>query len=382
MLPYADHGSATVFEHLRQAMQFSIDHTGRNGLVQGLQADWNDCMKFGTTGESVFSTFLLANGLRIVEELAEQTGSRGRRRLGAAVLESLAPVIEGAWDGAWFVRGISATGRQARLRRARRGLDLPGVERVGGDLGVVPTRRSARWTPFASGSLRARRGAVRPGTHRGGAGRRAVAAGVSRWAQGERRHLLPLELVDHRRRGRRSAAGSRVRLLPFLPAGAVQRLGRGAPGRAVRVLPVHARARVPRFGQARNSWLTGTASWSYIGVTQYILGVRPELDGLRIDPCLPEGWEGFQVTRRFRGMELTINVVNPLGVATGVARVMIGKREVDLAGDARRGALGSGRGAQRWRGADRDDGLVGQKGHIRANLVKITSPLVYGREST
>jgi N,N'-diacetylchitobiose phosphorylase len=95
----------------------------------------------------------------------------------------------------------------------------------------------------------------------------------------------------------------------------------------------------PRFGQARNPWLTGTASWSYVGVTQYILGIRPELAGLRIDPCLPEGWEGFQITRRFRGMDLTINVVNPLGVATGVTSVMVGKREVDLAGDSRRGAL-------------------------------------------
>jgi cellobiose phosphorylase len=95
----------------------------------------------------------------------------------------------------------------------------------------------------------------------------------------------------------------------------------------------------PRFGQARNPWLTGTASWSYVGVTQHILGIRPELAGLRIDPCLPEGWDGFQVTRQFRGMSLTINVVNPLGVATGVASVMIGKREVDLAGDSKRGAL-------------------------------------------
>jgi len=95
----------------------------------------------------------------------------------------------------------------------------------------------------------------------------------------------------------------------------------------------------PRFGQARNPWLTGTASWSYVGVTQYILGVRPELSGLRIDPCLPEGGNGFQVMRRFRGMNLTINVVNVDGLATGVSSVTIEGVEVAPFDDGKRGAL-------------------------------------------
>jgi len=96
----------------------------------------------------------------------------------------------------------------------------------------------------------------------------------------------------------------------------------------------------PRFGQARNPWLTGTASWSYVGVTQYILGVRAELSGPRVDPCLPEGWNGFQVTRRFRGMNLTINVVNVDGLATGVSSVTIDGVEVaSLDDEGKRGAL-------------------------------------------
>jgi cellobiose phosphorylase len=96
----------------------------------------------------------------------------------------------------------------------------------------------------------------------------------------------------------------------------------------------------PRFGQARNPWLTGTASWSYVGVTQYILGIRAELSGLRIDPCLPEGWDGYQVMRRFRGMDLTINVVNIDGLATGVSSVTIEGVEVASVDDAgKRGAL-------------------------------------------
>lgn len=95
----------------------------------------------------------------------------------------------------------------------------------------------------------------------------------------------------------------------------------------------------PRFGQARNPWLTGTASWSYVGVTQYILGVRPELSGLRIDSFLPEGWDAYQVTRRFRGMNVTINEINADGLATGFRCTTIDEVDVGSADDTKRGVL-------------------------------------------
>jgi cellobiose phosphorylase len=79
----------------------------------------------------------------------------------------------------------------------------------------------------------------------------------------------------------------------------------------------------PRFGQSRNPWLTGTASWTYIAVTQYLLGLRPTAGGLRIDPCIPAGWDGFTVRRRFRGRWLTIRVDNPDHVQRGVVRLTV-----------------------------------------------------------
>jgi N,N'-diacetylchitobiose phosphorylase len=74
----------------------------------------------------------------------------------------------------------------------------------------------------------------------------------------------------------------------------------------------------PRAGNARTSWLTGAAAWAYFSATQYILGLRPELDGLRIDPCIPSTWEGFKATRCFRGRTIRIEVKNPHGVCGGV----------------------------------------------------------------
>ena len=74
----------------------------------------------------------------------------------------------------------------------------------------------------------------------------------------------------------------------------------------------------PRPGNTRTPWLTGAAAWSYFSATQYILGLRPEIGGLRIDPCIPSDWPGFTATRRFRGKTLQIEVKNPDRVCRGV----------------------------------------------------------------
>lgn len=76
-------------------------------------------------------------------------------------------------------------------------------------------------------------------------------------------------------------------------------------------------------GEAKNSWLTGTASWNFYAISQFILGIRPDYDGIRIDPCIPATWEGFEITRKFRGATYNIRVVNKNHVSKGVARVII-----------------------------------------------------------
>ena len=77
------------------------------------------------------------------------------------------------------------------------------------------------------------------------------------------------------------------------------------------------------FGEAKNSWLTGTAAWSFLSISQSILGIRPELDGLRIDPCIPRTLKGYRVTRAFRGAVYQITVDNTAGVERGVASITV-----------------------------------------------------------
>jgi cellobiose phosphorylase len=74
----------------------------------------------------------------------------------------------------------------------------------------------------------------------------------------------------------------------------------------------------PRAGEAKNSWLTGSASWAYVAVSQHVLGIRPELDALVVDPCIPPSWERVVVRRVFRGARYEIEILNPGHVAKGV----------------------------------------------------------------
>jgi cellobiose phosphorylase len=79
----------------------------------------------------------------------------------------------------------------------------------------------------------------------------------------------------------------------------------------------------PTPGEAKNSWLTGTAAWSFVVGSQYILGVRPEFTGLRVDPCIPKKWKGFSVQRKYRGVTYNIQVKNPNGKSKGVKSLIV-----------------------------------------------------------
>jgi cellobiose phosphorylase len=90
----------------------------------------------------------------------------------------------------------------------------------------------------------------------------------------------------------------------------------------------------PCFGEAKNSWLTGTAAWTLVALTQGIVGVKPGYEGLVVDPCVAKSWKGFKATRKFRGAEYRIEVRNPKGVCKGVVAAKVDGKSVALAGKA------------------------------------------------
>ena len=85
----------------------------------------------------------------------------------------------------------------------------------------------------------------------------------------------------------------------------------------------------PNFGEAKNSWLTGTAAWTFLDVSQFILGIRPDYDGLTVDPCIPSKLDGFTAKRDFRGVSYHITVKNPNHVEKGVLSMIVDGQPVE-----------------------------------------------------
>lgn len=331
VLPYADKGEATVYGHLKQALQFAIDHKGRNGLIQGLHADWNDCIKFGTTGESVFTTFMFHLGCRIVADLARlkdlPRDAKWAEDQAAAIL---ADIQKSTWDGDWFLRAISATGGTLGSRKNPEGSIYLNAQSWGVISGAATSEQASRCMESVKKHLATEHGLllcdpphrnpdphiqlpllVYPPGHKENAG---IFCHSNAWA-----------VVAETMLGNGDQAHEYYR--SYLPA----RYNDKAEIRQVEPYVycqfTHG-STSPRFGQSRNPWLTGTASWSYIAATQYILGLRPTADGLRIDPCIPKGWKGFTVRRRFRGKWLVITVQNPNSVSKGVKYVMLNSETI------------------------------------------------------
>ena len=82
------------------------------------------------------------------------------------------------------------------------------------------------------------------------------------------------------------------------------------------------------FGEGKNSWLTGSACWNFVAMSQYIIGIRADYKGLTIDPCIPKAWKGFTARRQFRGATYNISVKNPSGVSKGVKQVTLDGKEL------------------------------------------------------
>jgi len=84
-----------------------------------------------------------------------------------------------------------------------------------------------------------------------------------------------------------------------------------------------------RHGEAKNSWLTGTAAWNFVAVSQNILGIQPDYDGIRIDPCIPKDWKEYTIERFFRGDRYKIEIKNPNGKNKGVSKIILDGKELD-----------------------------------------------------
>ena len=331
IVPFADRGKATVFGHLRRALAFNLARTGRHGLPCGLHADWNDCLRLGYRGESVFVTFQVRLGLQTYADIAAQLEQPKERAWALAQLAKLdRKIAKVCWDGGWFIWAIGEDGTVFGTRKAREGRIYLNTQCWAVLSGAATPKQAAKALaavkkhlasdygvalcdpPFAQTPVKIMRAVLfNPGNKENG----GIFSHTQSW-------VVLAEIA----RGNGDQAYAYFRA--FLPAAQNDRAEIREIEPYVHCQSTHAPTS-KKYGRSRVPWLSGTASWAQYTATQWILGVRPELDGLRIDPCIPKEWPGFTMRRRFRGKTVHIEVKNPAGVNRGVVSLAVDSEPVD-----------------------------------------------------
>ena len=331
VLPYADQGEDTVLGHLRRALEFNLERSGRNGLPCGLAADWNDCVQMGHQGESVMVTFQLYYGLGVYADIARHLGlpheadwaTRERVKLGDHLQKA-------TWDGEWFLWAIGADGHRYGSRESEEGQIyinsqvwsvISGAATPEQGRSAMAALKERLSTPYGIMLSAPPFTEKTPRTVMGGV---IYNHGIKENA-GIFCHTQSWAVIAEALLGNGDQAYAYYRA--FMPAAYNDRAELREIEPYVHCQTTYAPCN-RNAGKSRVPWLSGTAAWSYHAAVQWVLGIRPELDGLRVDPCIPRSWPGFSVRRVFRGKLLSIDVKNPDGVSRGVSCLQVNGRQV------------------------------------------------------
>jgi cellobiose phosphorylase len=323
VVPYADQGQDTVYDHLAKAIEFTENHLGIHGLPAGLHADWNDCLRMGAKGISVFVAMQFYYALDILARMAERTGKD--KNVWLAKKEKYGAIIEEkCWAGDRFVRGITeqdvVIGAPADPE-ANMWLNPQSWAVISGFAGdergriILDTVNKRLNTPYGvrimdpSYVAHAFEGALallfNPSTKENG--------GIFQHTQG---WIILAEALLGR--------GSRAfeYYLESCPA-AQNDIADIRKAEPYVYCQFTESIDSPYEGRSHVHWLTGTASTVMVGCVEGILGLRPDPEGLRLAPAIPAEWDGFSMTKVFRGKELDITVKNPAHKEGGTPKVIL-----------------------------------------------------------
>jgi len=338
-----------LYEHLRRSFQYTLDRLGPHGLPLIGRADWNDCLnlncfsdtpgqsfqtttsKDGKVAESVFIAGLFVLAAKELAAIA------ARRNLNADAKQCLAEaakmarvVYEHGWDGEWFVRAYDDFGKPIGSKVCDEGkifIESQGICIMAG-IGLQDGKASQA-LESVNKHLATRHGIV---LQQPAYSKYYLHLGeISSYPPGYKEnagifcHNNPWIIIAETMVGNGDRAFDYYTRINPSAREKIGHLHRCEPYVFAQMI---AGKDAPTHGEAKNSWLTGTAAWTYYAATQWIMGIRAEYDGLRIDPVIPAKWKGFTVTRRFRGNTYLIEVKNPKGKQRGVKRLLVDGKDI------------------------------------------------------
>ena len=339
-----------LMEHLRLSFRYTRDHLGPHGLPLIGRADWNDCLNLncfssvpgesfqtvenieGGRAESIFIAGMFVKYGGEYAALCRQLGlEEESAEAEQATAEMSRTVLHSGWDGEWFLRAYDADGNPIGSKTCDEGQIFIEPQ------GMCVMAGIGKDNGYAARALRS----VQQ--------RLETEYGIVLHQPAYTSYRLNLGEISSYPPGFKENAGIFCHNNPWITC-AESVLGHGDRAFEVyrRICPAYledlseihrtepyvysqmiAGRDAPAFGQAKNSWLTGTAAWAFLSVSQYLLGIRPTADGLVVDPCLPSSLHGFTVTRVFRGATYRITVRNPGGVEHGVVSLTVDGKKTD-----------------------------------------------------
>ncbi len=329
VIPYANSGEGTVYDHLKRAIDFSMNHLGKHGMPAGLYADWNDCLRLGKDGESTFVAMQFYYAMKILKEFAAYKKEDGYLQYLKENQIKLGKIInELCWNEDRFIRGFTENGDLIGKRtdpEANMWLNPQSWSVISG---LASEKQADQALEQVYARLNTNYGALLmdPPYHEhafDGAFSVIYNAGTKEnggiFSQAQGWIILAEALRGHGDRAfayfienAPAAQNDRAeirRLEPYC-------YGQFTEGKAS-----------PHFGRSHVHWLTGTASTVMVGCVEGILGIRPDFYGLSINPSIPKDWDEFVVDKDFRGCHLHITVKNPGHVESGCIKMLVNGKE-------------------------------------------------------
>jgi len=335
----------TLFDHLTVSFDHVVNNLGPHGLPLIGRADWNDCLNLncfsndpnesfqttenkseGTKAESLMIAGLFVIYGRDYIELCKKMGKSDEANRAQKEVDSMIVAVKQyGWDGEWFIRAYDYYGRKIGSEENEEGkifiesngwCTMAGIgkeeglcekaldsvkERMDTEFGIVLNNPAFTKYYIEYGEI-----SSYPAGYKENAGIFC--------------HNNPWIMIGETEIGRGDQAWEYYRKICPSYLEDISELHKTEPYVYAQMV-----AGKDSFkpGEAKNSWLTGTASWNFYAISQFILGIQPDYDGLKVDPCIPKKWDGFEITRKFRGATYQIKVENPNHVSKGVAKVTI-----------------------------------------------------------
>ena len=323
--------SAPVLEHIKRALTFTRGDTGKHGLPLLGFADWNDTINLPTGAESLFTSHLYGRALTefiaLMEHLGKESIADEYRKFYA---EMKARVEAAAWDGDWYVMYFDHDGTPLGSHKNEKGQIHLNGQSWAVLSGFAAPERARKAMEAVYQKLNTKYGIKlsTPGYNSFD----PKVGGVTTYPPGTKEnggiflHPNPWAMIAETMLGNGERAYGYYAQINPAGKNELIDLYESEPY----VYPQNVLGdEHPQFGLARNAWLSGTASWTYQAGTQYILGIRAEYDGLRVDPCIPSAWEGFKAVRKFRESLIRITVHNEKHVNKGVVKMTVDGQAVE-----------------------------------------------------